>query len=136
VTQSVPYLEGADPPPHGGGLAYKQNFSSLLPSPDRGEPLQQFWFYSLTVGQTRTVFCEAGVPEYWHVTVVGASGVQLAVWNGSGTGGDPIVIGGGGTVKFNANNEYVTIQARLGSPIGNVAALRHSSATIDPGDMT
>jgi hypothetical protein len=59
----------------------------------------------------------------------------LSIWNGAGTGGDPIVVGGGGYVRINANNEYITIQARLGSPMGNVAALRHSDATIDPGDM-
>jgi len=135
VTDTPAYIEASGVPPHGGQLAYKQNFSRLLPNPENGEPLQIVWYFSLTVGQTRTIFCDAGVPEQWIISVVSTSGVQLNIWNGSGPSGDPIVCGGGGGATFRANNEYVTIQARLGSPIGNIIATRNTHVTINPGDV-
>jgi hypothetical protein len=116
-------------------LAYKQNFSSLVPNPDAGEPVQIFWLFSLAAGVTRTIFCEAGVPEKWLVSLTPAVGVQLNVWNGIGASGDPIVIGGGGYVKFMATSEYVTIQSRTGACLGNVTALRNMKATIEPGNL-
>jgi len=135
VTQSVPYSEAGNPPAHGGALAYKQNFSSLVPNPESGEPLQIFYLFNLTVGQIRTIFCEAGVPEKWMVSLVCAAGVQLNVWNGIGASGDPIVVSGGGTAKFMATSEYVTVQSRLGTCLGNVTALRNMKATINPGNL-
>jgi hypothetical protein len=135
VTQSVPYSEAANPPAHGGSLAYKQNFSSLVPNPSEGEPVQIFYLFSLALGVVRTVYCDAGVPEKWLVSLVPAAGVQLNVWNGMGASGDPIVIGGGGYVSLMATSEYITIQSRLGACLGNVTALRNMQVTIEPGNL-
>lgn len=115
-------------------LQYRQNLSKLKPSVG-DQPLQQFWMYSLAIGASRTFLCEAGVPSCWMVTVVPATGVQLNIWNGPNSGGDPIVIGGGGFFTFEASSEYVTIQSRLGTCLGNVIALRNMKVELNSGNV-
>ena len=129
------YVEAASPPPNAQGLAYKQDLTPLR-IPSTGQPLFQAWGFNLTIGQTQTFFCDGGVPEYWIVGITPSAAVRLSVWNGPNASGVPFVIGGGGKVRLPSNAEYVTVQATLGTCIGNVVALRNLEFEYDPGNVT
>lgn len=98
-------------------------------------PVQIIWRYSQAVNTFRTFFCEAGVPEKWVISCVSDTGVRLLVWNGPQGSGDAIILAGGGTAVFEAQNEFCTIQSLLGTPVGNVIALRKMKAVINPGNL-
>jgi hypothetical protein len=120
---------------HSGTLPYAQDFRSLVHKDGDGEPLQQIWMFNLAVGLTRTILCEAGLPATWVVSLTPSAACRLYIWSGANASGDPIVIGGGGSAKFRATSEFVTIQASGGTCIGNVVGLRNTKVTIDPGNV-
>ena len=129
------YIEGASAPPDAQGLAYKQSFRNLIPDSSGSEPVYNVWGFNLTVGQTQSFYCDAGVPDFWFVSLPAANGITLGVVNSADPNAIPLRIAGGGKVKLPARSEYVSLIALAGTCQGNVIATRNIEFEIDPGKL-
>lgn len=90
-------------------LTATQNDGAINQPKDTDKKVFIVWDVSLTAGQQQTLFCEAGIPAYWLVSIRGQTGVRISVVLNVAGSGPPIRLSGGGFIKVPGMNEYLTV---------------------------
>lgn len=121
--------------PPGEPQGYKQDLSLMFPKAE-GEPLLlPFDINGLAAGTVLSILCESGVPEFWYVSLRPVANTRVSVFNGPEASGVPYRLGGGGSLKVRAKNEFLTILSEVGgaAAMGTVVATRKVDFSISGG---
>ena len=116
-----------------------QDFTKLIPIDEQElQPLfLPFDLNNIVAGTVRNIYCEAGIPGYWIVSIrSAATPVAVSVFLGPNATGTPFRLSGGGKLRAPANSEYLTVVVEAGSAsvYGTVLAVRrYMNVDIDPG---
>lgn len=114
-----------DTSPHGEWAADDYGGRNIKPNPYGVAARTANWepkAATITTANPKKTFHVDWEPEYWHVVVLTAAGLFVAVYTGSDSGGPSLILGGGGRVK--------QMPAAMNSGDLTVVLLSGASATV------
>jgi len=115
----------------------KQNLGLINAANHKDTPLFLVFDINLpSVGNQVVCYSDSGIPDFWLCTLLPLSGSRAFVYNGPQNSGAPIRLGGGGSCKLPAFNEYFTVVSYGGIVTGTVVAYRrYTDLSIDGGNL-